>query len=64
MKSSTFNGEKNLAVPFVGKMWLVYTMGPRDFARHMAVLARAGASLLGGCCGSAPDYIRALAEVL
>lgn len=42
----------------------IYSMGPRDFARHMAVLARAGASLLGGCCGSAPDYIRALAEVL
>ena len=42
----------------------IYSMGPRDFARHMAVLARAGASLLGGCCGSTPDYIRALAEVL
>lgn len=42
----------------------IYSMGPRDFARHMAVLARAGASLLGGCCGSTPDYIRTLAEVL
>lgn len=42
----------------------IYSMGPREFARHMAVLARAGASLLGGCCGSTPEYIRALAEVL
>lgn len=42
----------------------VYSMGPRDFARHMAVLARAGASLLGGCCGSTPDCIRALAAAL
>lgn len=42
----------------------VYSMGPSDFARHMAVLARAGASLLGGCCGATPDYIRALREAL
>ena len=55
----------NAGLPVIDELGrTVYTMGPRDFARHMAVLARAGASLLGGCCGSAPDYIRALAEVL
>lgn len=55
----------NAGLPVIDELGrAVYTMGPRDFARHMAVLARAGASLLGGCCGSAPDYIRALAEVL
>ena len=55
----------NAGLPVIDELGrAVYTTGPRDFARHMAVLARAGASLLGGCCGSAPDYIRALAEVL
>ena len=55
----------NAGLPVIDELGrAVYTMGPRAFARHMAVLARAGASLLGGCCGSAPDYIRALAEVL
>ena len=55
----------NAGLPVIDELGrAVYTMGPRDFARHMAVLAQAGASLLGGCCGSAPDYIRALAEVL
>ena len=55
----------NAGLPVIDELGrAVYTMGPRDFARQMAVLARAGASLLGGCCGSAPDYIRALAEVL
>ena len=55
----------NAGLPVIDELGrAVYTMGPRDFARHRAVLARAGASLLGGCCGSAPDYIRALAEVL
>ena len=41
-----------------------YDMGPEEFARHMGVLAGAGAGILGGCCGTAPEYIRRLAEVL
>ena len=41
-----------------------YGMGPADFARHMRVLAEAGAGVLGGCCGTTPDYIRQLAAVL
>lgn len=42
----------------------VYSMGPEDFARHMTALAAAGASLLGGCCGTTPAYIRALGEAV
>ncbi len=41
-----------------------YSMGPEEFARHMRVLADAGAGILGGCCGTAPEYIRRLAEAL
>lgn len=41
-----------------------YSMGPREFARHMRTLAEAGASVLGGCCGTTPEYIRCLAAVL
>ena len=41
-----------------------YNMGPADFVRHMLVLAEAGAGLLGGCCGTTPDYIRRLAAAL
>ena len=41
-----------------------YDMGPEEFARHMGVLAGAGAGILGGCCGTAPEYIRRLAEAL
>ena len=40
----------------------VYSMGAEEFAGHMEALARAGASLLGGCCGTDPNYIRALRE--
>ena len=39
-------------------------MGPADFVRHMLALAEAGAGLLGGCCGTTPEYIRRLAAAL
>lgn len=38
-----------------------YSMGPEEFGRHMRVLAGAGAGVLGGCCGTSPEYIRQLA---
>ena len=41
-----------------------YSMGPEEFARHMRVLAAAGAGLVGGCCGATPAYIRQMAAAL
>lgn len=41
-----------------------YSMGPEAFARHMRALKDAGAGILGGCCGTAPDYIKELAMVI
>ncbi len=38
----------------------VYSMGPEAFGKAMETLAQAGASLLGGCCGTDPEYIRAM----
>lgn len=42
----------------------VYSMAPAEFAKGMLELKIAGASILGGCCGTDPDYIRALKEAL
>lgn len=39
----------------------VYTAEPEAFAAHLAALAEAGASFVGGCCGTTPAFIRALA---
>ena len=41
-----------------------YSMAPDTFARAMARLVDAGASVVGGCCGTSPDYIRALRDVV
>jgi len=37
---------------------------PESFARHAAALVDAGASAIGGCCGTTPASIAALAAVL
>ena len=37
-----------------------YPMTPAEFADIMAQCARNGATLLGGCCGTAPEFIAAL----
>ncbi|MCD7812679.1 MAG: homocysteine S-methyltransferase family protein [Lachnospiraceae bacterium] len=42
----------------------VYSMGAEEFARYMRDLVEAGASIIGGCCGTTPEYIRAVAEML
>jgi methionine synthase I (cobalamin-dependent) len=42
----------------------VYSTAPKDFARHGPSLSKAGASFIGGCCGTTPDFIRALLEAL
>lgn len=42
----------------------VYSMGSQDFAKHMKALADVGATLIGGCCGTTPEYIRATAKLL
>lgn len=42
----------------------VYNMTPAEFAKHMKVLVENGASIIGGCCGTTPEYIRAVAKEL
>ena len=42
----------------------VYDLAPQDFAEKCLDIAEAGARILGGCCGTTPDYIRALSEAL
>lgn len=35
----------------------VYSLGADDFAKQMIPLVEAGARLIGGCCGTTPEYI-------
>lgn len=39
-----------------------YNMSAEEFAGEIEVLMEAGATILGGCCGTAPAYIKALTD--
>jgi len=40
----------------------LYDLTPDEFARQMVPFAKIGAKVLGGCCGTTPEYIKALRE--
>jgi len=42
----------------------VYRTTPAEFASHVPALLAAGADFLGGCCGTSPEFIRAVREQL
>lgn len=41
-----------------------YNMGPEAFVKAMQVLIDRGAGVVGGCCGTTPEYIRLLAQAI
>jgi len=58
-----------LAQPNAGKPRLVgdktvFEMAPEAFAAGIAECLGAGARLVGGCCGTSPAHIRAVADIL
>lgn len=54
----------NAGLPEVEEGMTVYRQTPEEFAAYAPPLMEAGASFLGGCCGTTPDFIRAVAKVL
>ena len=41
-----------------------YSMDAETFAAHVASLSELGVTIFGGCCGTNPDYIRAVSAAL
>jgi methionine synthase I (cobalamin-dependent) len=54
----------NAGLPELVDGRVVYRTSPEEFAGHAPALVGAGASFVGGCCGTTPAYIRALGEAL
>ena len=55
----------NAGVPVIGPDNLAhYSMEPAEFARIVKECHEMGAAILGGCCGTAPEYIAALKNTL
>ena len=54
----------NAGVPRMVLDAVVYDAGPEDLASHVAGYVAAGARIVGGCCGSTPEHISAIATAL
>ncbi|MBR6336827.1 MAG: homocysteine S-methyltransferase family protein [Ruminococcus sp.] len=54
----------NAGLPELENGQTVYKMTPDEFAQYSSELAAMGASIIGGCCGTTPDHIRALKSAL
>jgi len=54
----------NAGVPHVVGDTVVYEAGPDELAAHLRRYADAGARVVGGCCGSTPEHVAAIARAL
>ena len=52
----------NAGVPHLRDGRTVFDLEPEAFAGQTALLVEAGAGIVGGCCGTTPDHIAALAD--
>ena len=52
----------NAGLPRVEEGETVFDVSAADFAEAVVELVKAGVRVVGGCCGTTPDYIRALAD--
>ena len=62
-------GKRLMAYPNAGMPRIVgtttqYSHNPERMASHALALAAAGASIIGGCCGTGPKHIRAIGAAL
>jgi 5-methyltetrahydrofolate--homocysteine methyltransferase len=56
--------QPNAGQPVLEDFKVVYHETPEQMARDLPGLLRAGAAIVGGCCGSTPAHIRRFREVL
>jgi len=54
----------NAGLPEVVNGQTVYRLSATDFANYVPRLVDAGASFIGGCCGTTPEFIRAVCRAL
>ena len=56
--------QPNAGKPVTQKGVTFYQQSPAEFAQDGREIKSAGADMIGGCCGTNPEFIRALAEAL
>jgi len=56
--------QPNAGLPEIRGDQVVYTETPESMAARVPELLDLGVALIGGCCGTTPDHIRAIREAV
>jgi 5-methyltetrahydrofolate--homocysteine methyltransferase len=56
--------QPNAGQPTLVNMKICYDQSPEEMVKGVVPLLEAGASIVGGCCGSTPDHIRAFRQAM
>ena len=63
-KPAKLSAQPNAGQPQVRQQAIVYPGTPQSFAEYALRLVEAGASVVGGCCGTTPEHIAAMNQAL
>ena len=58
------SAQPNAGVPEIDRGRIVYSIRLEDFVRYSERLLDTGANLIGGCCGTTPEHISALKNIV
>lgn len=56
--------EPNAGMPILEGEETVFPETPEEMEKHALALREAGANIIGGCCGTTPQHIKAMADAL
>ncbi len=56
--------QANAGMPVLEDGKTVFKATPEDMARHIPTLLDIGVNIIGGCCGTTPEHIKAFAEAV
>jgi 5-methyltetrahydrofolate--homocysteine methyltransferase len=56
--------QPNAGLPKLVDGQTVFDMSPGEFAKGISACLENGANLVGGCCGTTPAHIRAVADLI
>ena len=54
--------QSNAGIPTIIDAQVVYQETPEEFANFTKILLELGVSIIGGCCGTTPDHIKAIRQ--
>lgn len=64
LSTSFLIAQPNAGMPRLAGNKTVYDQSPEEFKEFLPRLIKAGAKIIGGCCGTTPEHIRKIKEVI